>query len=69
MSNPSIDNLPEIEAEFIKAKRESLNISRFDLAKNFVLQKVNLSKLKMVKKISFIVTTIKIKLPEKLLLN
>ena len=37
MSNPSIDNLPEIEAEFIKAKRESLNISRFDLAKKLCI--------------------------------
>jgi transcriptional regulator with XRE-family HTH domain len=37
MPTPSIDNLPEIEAEFIKARRESLNISRFDLAKKLCI--------------------------------
>jgi transcriptional regulator with XRE-family HTH domain len=37
MPNTSIDNLPEIEAEFIKARRESLNISRFDLAKKLCI--------------------------------
>ncbi len=45
MSNPSIDTLPEIEAEFIKAKRESLNISRSALAKKLCITEAQLEQI------------------------
>lgn len=45
MSKPSIDNLPEIEAEFIKARRESLNISRSALAKKLCITEAQLEQI------------------------
>jgi transcriptional regulator with XRE-family HTH domain len=45
MTTPSIDNLPEIEAEFIKARRESLNISRSALAKKLCITEAQLEQI------------------------
>jgi|LauGreDrversion4_2_1035121.scaffolds.fasta_scaffold132932_1 transcriptional regulator with XRE-family HTH domain len=45
MSNPSVDTLPEIEAEFIKARRESLNISRSELAKKLCITEAQLEQI------------------------
>ena len=53
MSNSSVDPLPEIEAEFIKAKRESLNISRSDLAKKLCITEAQLEQIENGKKDKF----------------
>ncbi|MEN9930941.1 MAG: hypothetical protein RL604_1188 [Pseudomonadota bacterium] len=53
MSNPSDDILPEIEAEFIKARRESLNISRSDLAKKLCITEAQLEQIENGKKDKF----------------
>jgi transcriptional regulator with XRE-family HTH domain len=53
MSNSSVDPLPEIEAEFIKAKRESLNISRSDLAKKLCITEAQLEEIENGKKDKF----------------
>jgi transcriptional regulator with XRE-family HTH domain len=53
MSNSSVDPLPEIEAEFIKAKRESLNISRYDLAKKLCITEAQLEQIENGKKDKF----------------
>jgi transcriptional regulator with XRE-family HTH domain len=53
MSNSSVDPLPEIEAEFIKAKRESLNISRSALAKKLCITEAQLEQIENGKKDKF----------------
>jgi transcriptional regulator with XRE-family HTH domain len=53
MSNSSVDPLPEIEAEYIKAKRESLNISLADLAKKLCITEGQLEQIENGKKDKF----------------
>jgi transcriptional regulator with XRE-family HTH domain len=69
MSNSSVDPLPEIEAEFIKAKRESLNISRSDLAKKLCITEAQLEEIENGKKDKFYSYQHKNQVARKLLLN